>query len=265
VLRSPFEGALVSKLSLSVDWYRINVKNAIGIADYNAVYQQCLDPQFNSLVGSAQGSVTGAQMFANSPSCAFINRETTAGDPYGAGRNYNAPYINQGGIKSSGIDAEIDWSVKPSDLGAPVPGSFSLNILGTYVKEYAVETFAGSPFVDYTGTTVNSSFQYKLFTTLSYAAGRASVGVRWQHLPSIDPPPGSPAVLQGAPSHNQVDLFGHWAVTPTIDLRGGVDNLLNAWPETIGAQTGINNNVGSTIQDYDTIGRRYYVGLRARF
>ncbi|MEJ0038027.1 MAG: TonB-dependent receptor [Gammaproteobacteria bacterium] len=265
VLRSPFEAPLVSKLSLSVDWYRINVKNAIGVADYNAVYQQCLDSNFNSLVGSAQGSVTGAQLFANSPSCAFINRETTAGDPWGAGRNYNAPYINQGGIKSSGIDAEIDWSVKPSDLGAPIPGTFSLNILGTYVKEYAVETFAGSPFVDYTGTTVNSSFQYKLFTTLTYAMSQASVGLRWQHLPSIDPPPGSVSVLQGAPSHDQLDLFGHWGLTSTIDLRAGVDNLLNAWPETIGAQTGINNNVGTTIQDYDTIGRRYYVGVRARF
>lgn len=265
VLRSPFEHALVSRLSLSVDWYRINVKNAIGIADYNAVYQQCLDPQFNKGVGDAAGAHTGAELFAGSPSCAFINRETTPGDPWGAGRNYNAPYINQGGIKSSGIDAEIDWSVKPSDLGAPVPGTFSLNILGTYLKEYAVETFAGSPFVDYTGSTVNSSFRYKLFTTLSYSLSRASAGLRWQHLPSITPPPGSVAILQGAPSHDQLDLFGHFALTPTIDLRAGVDNLLNTWPETIGAQTGINNNVGTTIQDYDTIGRRYYVGVRAKF
>ena len=265
VLRSPFEAALASHLSLSVDWYRINVKNAIGVADYNAVYQQCLDPQFNKLVGDGAGAHTGAELFAGSPSCAFINRETSPLDPYGAGRNYQAPYINQGGIKSSGIDAEIDWSVKPSDMGARLPGTFSLNILGTYVKEYAVQTFGGQPFVDFTGTTVNSSFQYKLFTTLSYSAGRASAGLRWQHLPAIDPTPGSAAIVQGAPSHNQVDLFGHWALTPTIDIRGGVDNLLNAWPETVGAQTGVNNNTGATIQDYDTIGRRYYVGVRARF
>jgi outer membrane receptor protein involved in Fe transport len=265
VLTSPFEHALVSRLSLSVDWYRINVTDAIGIADYNAVYQQCLDARFNSLVGDAPGAHTGAELFANAPSCAFINRETTPGDPWGAGRNYNAPYINQGGIKSSGYDAEIDWSVRPSDMGASIPGTFSLNVLGTYLKQYAIETFGGSPFVDYTGSTVNSSFRYKLFTTLSYSLNRASAGLRWQHLPSIKPPPGSPAVVQGAPSHNQLDLFGRWAITPTIDLRGGVDNLLNTWPETIGAQTGINNNRGATIQDYDTIGRRFYIGARVRF
>jgi outer membrane receptor for ferrienterochelin and colicin len=150
-------------------------------------------------------------------------------------------------------------------MGASFPGTFSLNVLGTYVKEYAVETFGGSPFVDYTGSTVNSSFRYKLFTTLTYSVTRASAGLRWQHLPSISPAPGAASIVQGAPSHDQVDVFGHWALTPTIDLRGGIDNVFNAWPETIGAQTGVNNNVGATIQDYDTIGRRYYVGVRARF
>ena len=265
VLRSPFEAALLSKLSLSVDWYRIKLDNAIGVADYNAVYQQCLDARFNSDVGAAPGAFTGAQMFANSPSCKFINRETTAGDPWGAGRNYNAPYINQSAIKTSGIDAELDWTVRPSDMGASLPGSFALNILGTYLKEYAVQTFAASPFVDDTGTTVNSSFRYKLFTTFSYSVGPASVGVRWQHLPYIGPAPGAAAIVQGANSHNQVDLYGHWALNDHIDLRGGIDNLLNAWPETVGAQTGVNNNVGTTLLDYDNIGRRFFVGVRAKF
>jgi len=265
VLRSPFQAPLVSKLSLSVDWYRIKLDNAIGVADYNAVYQQCLDSTFNSEIAAAPGTYSGAQMFANSPSCKFINRETTAGDPWGAGRNYQAPYINQGGIKSEGIDAQLDWAVRPSDMGAPVPGTFAMNILGSYLKEYAVQTFGGQPFVDDTGTTVNSSFRYKLYSTFSYSLDRLSLGFRWQHLPFIGPPPGSTAIVQGTKSHNQVDMFGHWALNDAIDLRVGIDNLLNAWPETTGAQTGINNNVGATIQDYDTIGRRFYVGVRAKF
>src|SRR6185437_15855090 len=150
--------------------------------------------------------------------------------------NYRAPYINQGGIKTSGIDAELDWAVRPSDMGAPVPGSFALNVLGTYLKDYSVATF--TKFVDYTGTTVNSSFRYKLYTTFSYSLGPVSAGVRWQHLPFIGPPPGSVSILEGTPSHNEVDLFAHWAVTDHIDLRGGIDNLMDAWPEVVGAQRG---------------------------
>ena len=265
VLTSPFEPAWVSHMTLSVDWYRINLKDAIGVADYNAVYQQCLDPQFNPLVASAAGSVTGAQLFGGSPSCQFINRETTAGDPWGAGRNYNAPYINQGGIKSEGLDAEFDWSVRPTESGGAIPGTFGLNVTGTYLKEYAVQTFAGQPAVDYSGTTVNSSFRYKLFTTLTYALGRASGGLRWQHLPAIAPAPGAAAIVQGANKHDQLDVFGHWALTDNLDLRAGIDNVMNKWPETVGAQTGVNNNVGATLQDYDTIGRRYYLGVRAKF
>jgi iron complex outermembrane recepter protein len=265
VLTSPFEAALISHLSLSVDWYRIKLDNAIAVADYNAVYQECLDAQFNKLVGSAPGSVTGAQMFAGSPACQYINRETTPGDPWGAGRNYNAPYINEGGIKSEGVDAELDWSVRPADMGAKIPGSFSMNAIASYLKEYAVQTFGGSPFVDDTGTTVNSSFRYKLFSTFAYTVGRASVGFRWQHLPYIGPPPGSPAVLLGTQSYNQVDMFGHWALTDAIDLRFGMDNVLNAWPRVVGAQKGINNNATVTSQDYDTLGRRFFVGMRAKF
>lgn len=265
VLRSAFDNPLVSKLSLSVDWYRVILKDAIGVADYNAVYEECLDARFNSEVGAAFGTYTGAQMFANSPSCAFINRETTPGDPWGAGRNYQAPYINQSAIKSEGIDAELDWTVRPSDLGARMPGFFSLNVLGTYLKEYAVQTFAASPFIDDSGTVANDSFRYKLFTNLLYSVGKASAGLRWQHLPSIKPGPGSASIVQGARSHDQVDLFGRWALTDKIDVRGGIDNVFNRWPETSGAQTGVNNNVGATLLDYDTIGRRYYLGVRAKF
>ncbi len=35
-----------------------------------------------------------------------------------------------------------------------------------------------------------------------------------------------------------MDVFGHWALSPTIDPRGGIDNVLNAWPETIGSTDG---------------------------
>src|SRR5262249_5954729 len=93
----------------------------------------------------------------------------------------------------------------------------------------------------------------------------ASVGLRWQHLPSIDPAPGSSSIVQSVSPHNQFDVFGHWAITPTIDLRAGIDNVLDAAPEVVGAQTGVDNNRDAQMQFYDTSGLRYYAGMRARF
>lgn len=264
VLRFPFNVDLLSRMSLSVDWYRIQLDGAIQVPDFNTVYQECLDAQYNKLVGSSPGSVSGAQMAANNPFCALISREYVPGlDPYGADRNYKAQYINTGGIKTSGFDAQFDWNFRISDTGLPVPGSFGMNVIASYLKEYAVAPFAGAAAIDYTGTTVNSSFRYKLFSTFSYSLGPVSGGLRWQHLPYIGPPPGSTNVL-GTDSHNQVDLFARWSVTDHLELRAGIDNLLNAWPEWVGVQPGVNNSVGVTGLDYDTIGRRFYLGARLR-
>jgi len=46
-------------------------------------------------------------------------------------------------------------------------------------------------------------------------------------------------------------------------LRGGIDNLINAWPVWVGAN-GSTTAIGSTNANYDTVGRRFYLGLKAK-
>ena len=51
----------------------------------------------------------------------------------------------------------------------------------------------------------------------------------------------------------------------TEQLRGGIDNLLNTDPAVVGA-TPTDSNSSSTLAGYyDTLGRRYYIGLRMDF
>src|SRR5690606_29785565 len=91
VLRSPFEHDLLRRLTLSVDYYNIDLKGAIGVPSGSQVYQQCLDAQFNPLVGDAAGSHTGAELAAGNPYCALIRREYVPGVfEFGADRRYNA-------------------------------------------------------------------------------------------------------------------------------------------------------------------------------
>src|SRR5204862_401416 len=52
------------RLRLSVDWFRIELTNAIGIPGHDVIYQQCLDAKYNPLVGSAPGSHSGAGLLA---------------------------------------------------------------------------------------------------------------------------------------------------------------------------------------------------------
>ena len=75
VIDSPFSAPALKTMRLSVDYYDIEVDGAIGTPGHNTVYQQCLDPQYNALIGSAPGTYTGEQLAAGSPLCALINRE----------------------------------------------------------------------------------------------------------------------------------------------------------------------------------------------
>ena len=169
---------------------------------------------------------------------------------FGADRKFSARYINQGGITSEGTDVQVDWGI----------GSFNLNVQASFLTKYARAPFPGADFIDYTGSTDNSSFDYRLFSTVAYAKKAFMVGMRWQHLPSLTTPPGSAPTAFGVHDHDQFDLFGSWQLGQKWSLRGGIDNLLNADPEWVGSTT-TNNAIGSTSSNYDNIGRRVFFGV----
>jgi iron complex outermembrane receptor protein len=244
------------RLSISVDWFRIQLTNAIGTPSHDSIYQQCLDARYNPLVGDAPGSHSGAELAAGNPFCDLIEREYVGGAPltpgnFGADRKYKAQFINQGGITSEGTDLQVDWGV----------GAFNVNVQGSILSKYAESPFPGGDFVDYTGTSYNSSFKYRLLSNLVYAKGSLSVGLRWQHLPSLDPPPGSPGTVFGINSHDQFDVYGSWQFAQRWQLRGGIQNLLNTDPEWV-ARTSTNNAIGTTNSNYDQIGRSIFFGVQ---
>ncbi|HTV80809.1 MAG TPA: TonB-dependent receptor [Steroidobacteraceae bacterium] len=267
VLNSPFKTAYTERLRLSVDWYQIQLNGAIGTPSFGQVYQECLDAQYNKLMGSAPGTYTGAQLVAGNPYCAFINREyaPAAFDFYGAPRNYLSPYVNQGGIQSRGIDLELDWGLRfsDSDLLRAVPGGISINIVANYLDRYAVSPFQGAPYINYTGTITNNSYRDRVLSTFGYSIGPANLGFRWQHLPAAGPDPSTPNQVGAANAYNEVDFFASYALTDALTLRGGIDNLMNAWPVWIGANAST-TAIGSTDANYDTIGRRFYLGVKAK-
>jgi outer membrane receptor protein involved in Fe transport len=250
----------VERLTLSLDWYQIKLKNAIGTPGHDTIYQQCLDATYNPLIGDAAGAHTGAELAAGNPFCALIQREYVGGTPgtpgnYGADRKYSARYINQGGIETEGYDLQVNWG-----RGLGSAGDFNMNVQANFLDKYATSAFPGAAFIDYTGSTNNFSFDYDLLSNFTYSRGSMLVGLRWQHLPSLDPSPDAAPNALGVESHDQFDLYGSWSFGERYQLRGGVQNLLNAEPEWVGRTT-TNNAVGSTSAIYDQVGRQVFVGL----
>jgi outer membrane receptor protein involved in Fe transport len=63
-----------------------------------------------------------------------------------------------------------------------------------------------------------------------------------------------------AASYSLVDFFTTYHVSDSISVNFGVDNLLNRDPVITGGVLG-QTNAG----EYDTVGRNYYLGVRANF
>ena len=254
-----FDLPSAERLTLSIDFYRIELESAIGIPGHDTVYQQCLDATYNPLIGDAPGSHSGAELAAGNPFCALIQREYVGGAPltpgnYGADRKFKAQYINQGGINSDGMDIQLDWGI----------GNFLVNFQGNILEKYEVAPFPGAAFIDYTGTingTANgSAFDYRLLSTVQYATGPFSIGMRWQHLPELDTAQGAANTAFGVDAHDQLDLFGTYTIGDRWRLRYGIDNVADAEPEWT-TRTTTNNAIGSTNSYYDQIGRRIFIGM----
>jgi len=94
------------------------------------------------------------------------------------------------------------------------------------------------------------------------------VSLRWRHLPSVV---NAGKVLNPASSvkdtdsNDQFDLFGGWRLTDNVTLRAGIENLFDQDPPIVGA-TAVSTAAGSTDAGvYDIIGRRYFIGVKAKF
>lgn len=239
---------LGSRLSSSLDYYRIDVKDAISYLSPVQTYQAC----FNA------NGLTNPNYDPNNPFCRSILRSPWAVG--GTNLNVLNTYQNQGGIKTQGLDFQVDWGLP---LG---PGRLSLNALANYLLDYKIAVVPGSPFVDYANSIDSAGvayFRWRLLFTPSYNIGPVSVSLRWKHLPGTKDVTcvASPnACLRPTDAYNLLDLFGGFVVNDHIRFTAGIDNLLNKDPPVVGGTLG-NTNLG----EYDLVGRTYWAGVRIQF
>ena len=120
-------------------------------------------------------------------------------------------------------------------------------------------------------TYYGAQYTYKLYNTFGYnfSDGRANLGLTWRHLPDIrsETAARNPATTQlGADSYNLFGLFARYSINERLELRGGIDNLLDEDPLIVEARPGVDSNTDVTRADYyDTLGRRAYIALKMSF
>ena len=235
------------RVSLSVDYYNISINGAIGYVGANLTYQLC----FNA---NGQSNPT---YDINNIYCQTIGRqqEVGTGNPSGV----FSLYLNQGKIKTSGIDTQLDMRF---DVG---PGRLGINAVVNYLDSFTRRVGPGAPTLEYAGYT-GGYFRWKSFSDFSYTLGVAQLGLRWRHLDKaktqdyLVTPCKSTRCFADTPAYDLFDLYASVRVNDNYSLRGGVDNLMDKRPPLV---RGIPGNTDA--QNYDILGRRFYVAATVKF
>ena len=243
----------IEGLTASIDFYNIEITDAIATFSGFEIYESC----FNA------NGVSNPTLSVDDPGgfCALINRAETGGVG-----TVSATYLNTGIIETSGTDLSVKW-VKDLSFG----GSVYVNSMVSILNEFNTQTTPTSQKIEWKDTLGQSGqFDYRLNATVGYnfASRNAGVGLRMRHLPSVRNAAAAvtpTTTILPTSSYTNFDLFGSITLSDRYQLRGGVDNLFERSPAVVGA-TPTDSNSNSTIPGYyDTLGRRYYVGLKMNF
>jgi iron complex outermembrane recepter protein len=244
VFTSPFEG-LLSRATLAIDWYKVDITDAIAPTNSWSVYAKCLNQDGSNPTYDVDNTY-----------CRLITRDR---DGYRA--TVDTPYFNLGGIQTSGIDVQLNW-------GFPfLAGNLNTNVVVNFLDYYRDQVSPADKFIDSTGTfRTGGQYDYKTFATLSYTQGGWSAGLRHRYLPSInsaDSATNPNTTVRGAGGYNIFDAFGSFSVNEHVSLRGGIDNLLDRDPPRVGINPGTTDAVGITnAQYYDVLGRRFFLSVQ---
>jgi iron complex outermembrane recepter protein len=256
VLDSVFEADLLSGLRLSLDWYDIEIEDAIGTIGVGQILPKCYNQDGSNPTLSADNFY-----------CQLIRRDAATG----WFANVTQPTLNLGGYHTSGIDLQLDWSFGLGAVGLDdAAGTLTLSTLVNHVQEFEVTLQQGSRPLDYAGTVGNPTVtlpgsipSWKAVTRFEYGRGPVSAGVRWRFIDGMEnvAKVTNPAsTIPDVPSFNYFDLYAAWELSDSLSVSGGVNNVADEDPPVVGARPGVTQT-----STYDIYGPQYFLSANFKF
>jgi len=259
ILDSPLDNPLLSGMRMSVDWYDIKIKDAIGTLGITQIVQSC----FN--VGGTNASFDPANYY-----CQLLGQRQANGE-LGAGASQ--PLLNLGQFQVSGVDVQFDWGLDLYDLGVGEDsGSLSFRTVVSWLDKFKIQDREGQPFRDYAGTigrSIESGAgiahpEWKANTNLTYANGPFDIGLTWvfidrmKHSNLVATPT---ATTLGIKRYSLFNLnIGYTFEEQDIEVSVGSSNIFNTAPPSY-------SDTPSTYDGslYDIVGRTFFGTVSKKF
>lgn len=262
--------SFIPRLNITVDYFNIKVEDAIATfgGGLNSALSLCytvaqdLSNPICSIFAGQRNPVTGA-----------------LGQTQGGG-NPNVLSANIANIETSGIDAQVDYSL-PLDFSIMGSGSSRLSFfyLGTYLDKYRSTAVAAIPERETIGEgsiSTNPLPKYRHTARLTFSDGPAALSLRWRYFGSVEDPRiqntflglqrvGTDPALLPIPkidAVNYFDLTANFDVSDNFTFTAGVNNLFDKLPQILGTTKEQANTYPGT---YDVLGRDFFVGARLQF
>ncbi len=250
----------------SLDYYHIRLVDQVGSYPFAVILNGCLEdanPLYCSqIVRSSTGSLTGA---------------TVAGGGYFLQNSFNL-----GVSIVSGVDIQLNYR-------SPLPsgwGSVSASLNGAYVDKSTSTPFPGAGSYDCSGlfgttcggSSINPRWRHNLRLTWNTPLS-VLLSLQWRFIGpttfdnnSSNPLLANNEIGQFDPfnsriaGYNYLDLSAAWHATDYLEVRAGVNNMLDKDPPLVpsGDITG-NNGASNSYNAYDLLGRELFVGFTAKF
>ena len=252
--------------SASVDYYHIKLTNEVGNYPFAAILSGCLNDNnpiyCSQIVRTPAGSLTGA---------------TVAGGGYFVQKDFNL-----GVSLVSGFDVGMNYR---HDLPGPW-GGISASLNGAYLWHQTTTPYPGSGTFDCAGLfgstcangSVNPRWRHNLRVTWDTPL-KVLLSAQWRFIgpTTFDNNNYNPLLKfaeEGAydqynahiPGYSYLDLTAVWHALNQLDVRVGVNNVLDKDPPLI-PSLDISGNAGpaNSFAAYDYLGRQFFVAFTAKF
>lgn len=250
-----------STLSATIDYFDIEIENVISQVGFSTSLSRCFDPTYNPTFSNANTY------------CANLNRDTETGYLTNVGLNgfISQSNANLAALKASGVDLAVNYSMMLPDYGLPAwAGRLSFSTQGTWYENQQFQSLPGDDFADsFVGTIGDGTPgattlpEWKFNTRVAWSYEDLSLSLRWAYIDSVTDPNADVAGgdIGEVEAYSYFYLNGSWAVNDTLEIFGGVDNLLDKDPPRYASGFQYQTDPST----YDVIGRYFYIGARARF
>ena len=240
-------------LSIAMDWYDIDIKDAITLVTRSDTAQRCMDVNPATFDPNC-----GGRLFRDPAAGPLIEVNRTS--------------VNEEDIKTSGLDVEVAYAKDLNQVWSRLKGNLSIGLLYNYLYKFQKQDQVSKDVTDNRGEIEFPDNRANL--TFAYTLNNLDVNWRVSYIDQVkdanDPndtadvngdPIAKPGNTCAARIYN--DVQARYQFTSVISASLGINNLLDRDPcmLTQSSQYGaIGINTDPSM--YDITGREYYLALR---